>query len=89
MNSTQGPVPEEVSMTKAQSKTFVLPGSAVVAAPWTLQEGPRRATASNSANLFMATSSALLDGPAKARCYNIALPDRMSYLHVRKPTLSA
>ena len=43
-----------------EEKACMLPGSAVVAAPWTLQEGPRRAMASSSANLFMATSCALL-----------------------------
>lgn len=40
-----------------------LPGFAVVWAPWTLQEGPRRAMASRRANLFMAMSRAPLKGP--------------------------
>ena len=51
----------------------MIPGFAVVCAPWTLQEGPRSATASSSANLFMTTSCAPLVGHV-ARFWSLNWP---------------
>ena len=57
----------------SKRRKCMIPGFAVVCAPWTLQEGPRSATASSSANLFMTTSCAPLVGHV-ARFWSLNWP---------------